>query len=87
MISLGIDFFGISLNSRTRAGDLVGGRLEGEMAAIDNVNLRCGHYYQDLVAPILTVRPTIFGAFVRRTSSPHFRIGPNGLACASARDK
>jgi hypothetical protein len=37
-----IDSFGISINSRTRAGDLVGGRVEGEMAAIDNVNLRCG---------------------------------------------
>src|ERR1700688_3742983 len=40
--SPGIDSFGISLNSCTRAGDLVGGRVEGEMAAIDNVNLRCG---------------------------------------------
>lgn len=57
--SPGIDSFGISLNSRTRTGDLVGGRVEGEMAANDNVNLRCGHYYQDLVAPILTVRATV----------------------------
>jgi hypothetical protein len=40
--SPGIDSFGISTNSRTRAGDLVGGRVEGKMAAIDNVNLRCG---------------------------------------------
>jgi hypothetical protein len=33
--SPGIDSFGISLNSRTRTGDLVGGRVEGEMAATD----------------------------------------------------
>jgi 3-oxoacyl-[acyl-carrier protein] reductase len=37
---------------------------------IGRVNLGRGHYYQDLVAPIPTVRPTIFGAFVRRTSLP-----------------
>src|ERR1700724_512291 len=54
---------GVSINSRTRAGDLVGGRVEEEMAVIDNVDLRGGHYHQDLVAPILTVRPTIFAAF------------------------
>jgi hypothetical protein len=40
--SAGIDFFGISTNSHTRVGDLVSGRVEGKMAAIDNVNLRCG---------------------------------------------
>src|ERR1700693_889420 len=80
--SPGIDSFGISINSRTRAGDLVGGRLEGEMAPIDNVNLRSGHYSQNLVVPILTIRPTIFGAFVRRTSSLQFRVRSNGVpAC------
>ncbi len=46
-------------------GDLVGGRVEGEMAAIDNVNLRSGHSYQVLVAPLPTVRGIIFRAFVR----------------------
>jgi len=46
-------------------GDLVGGRVEGEVAAIDNVNVRWGLYYQDLVAPLPTVRPTIFSAFIR----------------------
>ena len=85
--SPGIDSFGMSINSRTRAGDLVGGRVEEEMATIDNVDLRYGHYYQDLVAPILTVRPTIFGAFVRWTSSPHLRVRSSGIAYASARDK
>src|ERR1700686_2007208 len=85
--SPGIDSFGISLNSCTRAGDLVGGRVEGEMAAIDNVNLRCGHSYQDLVVPILAVRATIFGAFVLRASSPHCRVRSSGIAYASARDK
>ena len=85
--SPGIDSFGISIDSRTRAGDLVGGRVEEEMATIDNVDLRCGHYYQDLVAPSLTVRPTIFGAFVRWTSSPHLRVRSSGIAYASARDK
>ena len=44
-----------------------------------------GHYYQDLVAPLPTVRPTILCAFVRQPSSPHFRVPPNGIACASAR--
>ena len=38
--SPGIDSFGISINSRTRAAISSGGRVEGEMAAIDNVNLR-----------------------------------------------
>jgi hypothetical protein len=38
--SPGIDSFGISTNSCTRGGDLVDGRVEGEMAATDNVNLR-----------------------------------------------
>src|SRR6266853_2538556 len=82
--SPGIDSFGISINSRTRAGDLVGGRVEEEMATIDNVDVRCD--YQDFVAPILTVRPTIFGAFVRGTSSPHLRVRSSGIAYASARD-
>ena len=39
------------------------------MTAIDNVNVRWGLYYQDLVAPLPTVRPTIFCAFVRQPSS------------------
>ena len=85
--SPGIDSFGISLNSCTRAGDLVGGRVEGEMAAIDNVNLRCGHSYQDLVVPILAVRATIFGAFVRRAPSPHCRVRSNRSGCVSVRRK
>jgi hypothetical protein len=85
--SPGIDSFGISLNSCTRAGDLLGGRVEEEMAAIDNVNLPCGHSYQDLVVPSLAVRATIFGAFVRRGSSPHCRVRSNRSGCASARGK
>jgi hypothetical protein len=84
--SPGIDSFGISTNSRTRVGNLVGGRVEGKMAAIDDANPHCGHHYQAL-APILTVRPTIFGAFVLRTSSPHLRVRSSGIAYASARDK
>ncbi len=40
----------------------------------------------DLVAPLPTVCPTIFCAFVRQPSSPHSRVRPNGIACVSARD-
>src|ERR1700681_4744284 len=44
----GIDSVGISITTHTRARDLVGGRVEEAMAAIDNVNLRCGHYIRIL---------------------------------------
>jgi hypothetical protein len=38
--SPGIDSFGISINSRTRAAISLAVVSRGEMAAIDNVNLR-----------------------------------------------
>jgi hypothetical protein len=56
-------------------------RLGGKECRKDLIHL------QDLVAPLPTVRPTIFCSFVRRPSSARFRVLPNGNTCLSARHK
>ena len=86
--SPGIDSFGTSLNSSNRPGDLVGRRVEAEIAAIDNVILRLRATTIRTLWLRFQLSPTIFGALVRRRPSfPHSRVRPNGMPTdASAGD-
>ena len=85
--SPGIDSFGISINSRTCAAISSGRPCRWR----DGRHRQCEPALRALLSgsggSLPTVRPASLRAFVRRPSSPHLRVRPEGIACASARGK